>query len=271
MAQGTAVAHAFASWTPTTVGADFGYYQLQRFDPATDWADVARITDETVSRFDDFEGRRGVVSSYRLRVVNRFGAASQWTDVDTAEPEPVDCSVVSFTTNEAPDLNVEYEDQAPRSYQFHEHVEWSEMIGRDVAVAFREMEDRGDELAFTLLLATTTLPLTTEQGRAAFAPMLAIARARLSYVCVLDGDGNRWFCSIRTPSGAWRAVAAAASTARSYTMPVTAREVTRTPSTPDATMTTVVMFGAEGSFGPAQDRTVVSTGQSFAIDVVEGW
>lgn len=272
MATGLDVHHAAISWTPTGYGVDFDHYEIQRRDDLTDWEPIAHITDEVVSAFDDYEGRRDVVSTYRMRVVLTYGAASAWSVTDTAEPPALDCSAVSFVSNEDPALNVEYEDQAPRAYEFPEHVEWRELYGRDLAVAFRELEDRGDELTFQLMAGTTTIPLTEQPGRRAFDPMLAIARAPLSYVCVLDGDGNRWFSSVRTPSGAWRAVQQASGTpARFHTMPIAAREVTRQPSTPDVVETTIVLWGAEGTFTVAQDRETTTTGHSFAVQPVDGW
>lgn len=76
------------TWTKTSLGASFLRYELQRNDdadphPVLGWQTIGKFLSETVEEFDDYESRRGVEASYRLRVVHTNGVASNWTAVAT--------------------------------------------------------------------------------------------------------------------------------------------------------------------------------------------
>lgn len=70
------------TWDQTGLSASFGSYQIERDDDGT-WRPIAAISTESVEEFDDYESRRGIEASYRLRVVHVNGIASDWTATGT--------------------------------------------------------------------------------------------------------------------------------------------------------------------------------------------
>ena len=145
-----------------------------------------------------------------------------------------DC-FLALVSNEDPTLNLEINDLAPRVFGFPEGRQLLELFQRDYRVAFAETEDRGDQFDATLLLygksGSHGVVEAPTAGRTAFAALLAIARAQLSYVCVLNSVGDRWFCSLAVTGGIWDEPGA------TYTAQVRFTQVTNTPSTPDAVVT----------------------------------
>lgn len=222
------IEYAHLSWTPTSLGADFAAYEIQRnHDEDLGWQRIGYITTEAAGEADDYEPRRGVTAQYRMRVIRTDGAVSAWTPIDTGATSDEDCTIW-FTSNEDPTQNQEWTDQRPRAYEFLENTEEVEMHGRDYALVFREMETRGDRFTLALTLNTDDAPVGAV-GRQVFQPLIDLARdPDLSYVCVLDSDGNRWQAALLTPSGERYEPGSI------YTMPVIVREVSATPSTPDA-------------------------------------
>lgn len=77
---GPAILHyAAVDWASTALGGNFGQYELQRSDDNTTWATIAIITTESASNFSDVECLRNAIQYYRVRVVRKDGAASDWT------------------------------------------------------------------------------------------------------------------------------------------------------------------------------------------------
>lgn len=223
------------TWTGPSpaLGADFGYYQLQRLgtDGST-WEDIAVITDEDVVEFADYEGRLGVEECYRARTFRSDGASSFWTDTECATAPTAGCGY-TFTTNEAPELNVAYADVydrvAEREYAFAEadEVVLRTMLGRDYHVAFRPLAHRGVAFSRLLLIGALTAPVAGV-GPPAVDALRQLARATVSYVCVRDNDGNRWYGSIAVPS------LTARQPAQLHRATLRFVETTATPSAPDA-------------------------------------
>lgn len=216
---------AHLTWTATSLGASFAAYEIERNDSTAGYQRIAEITAEATADFDDYEGRRGVLASYRMRVRRTDGAVSAWTSTATTTPA-VQTSRLLLVSNEDPTLNVElYLAAVDRVYGFPERVEEWEMHGRDNVVIIRDLEDLGDDLLFEVLLDPATASATP--GRAAFQPVLDIARdPDLSYVAVLDSDGNRWLAAVLADAGRRR------NPKGVHSMPLRAREITDTPSTP---------------------------------------
>ncbi len=207
-------------WSKTSLGSRFSRYEIERSDPTTDWQRIAEPTDEATVAFDDFEGRRGVESSYRIRVMRNDGAVSVWTDPAAATPQAVSGRWL-FVSNEFPPISKSYYCQEPNSFEILDNQVILELYGRDGAVSFRGLEDRLD--AFTLEVWVES----DQVGRAVFEELKTLIRTNLSYVCVLDPDGWRWFAALSLGTGVqeWREGLC--------TIPIAVRELTRTPSKPD--------------------------------------
>jgi hypothetical protein len=227
--------HVTVTWAAPTGGApaDFGGYEIERWDARTGWAPVALIADDTQTSWDDHEARLGEETTYRMRTV-RGGddIAGDWETTDPVTVPAPDGCLLSFSSNEAPDDGLAYADvyqgDPARAYAFPEAAETvtHRIYGRDYVAAFRPTEVRG--VAFTRVLdivhADDAGTFPSPQGPDQFAPLRALARADLSYVCVRDGDGNRWFASITVPDGVSRVWAGA------HKATVNVTETTATPT-----------------------------------------
>ena len=228
-----AIAFASLTWTATALGADFGTYEVERLGPDGLWQQIANITTESVTEFRDFEGRRGEIERYRMRVVDNLGASSVYTSQATEQANAEDCEWL-LVTNEDPALNVAYDPGPFRAYNFRntDEITRRRIYGRDFATQFGPLEQRGVSFSLPLTInaqdsADPAPGIPTSPGIPVFAPIRAIADAALSYVCVLDDQGNRFYAGISLLPG-------------SHTMPghryfvtVDVGEVTDTPSTPD--------------------------------------
>lgn len=198
------IPYASLGWDPTSLGADFGRYELERLgtDGVT-WQLIASIDDEPSDGFDDYEARLGLEESYRLRVVRSDGAASYYTDVETVTLNPAGCGY-TFTSNEAPAASVGYPDtydgRAVRTYDFPEagEVDYRVLFGRDNVVAFHPLSRRGVRFDRRLVIGGFAAP-AAGVGPPAAALLRDLVWASLPYVCVRDNDGNRWFASVRVP------------------------------------------------------------------------
>lgn len=230
----TGIGYVQISWDASGLGADFRRYELQRYDadPATsEWVTIAVVTDEALTGFVDVEARLGVSSCYRVRVIrDSDGIPSLWSDEDCAIA-PVEGCELTFTTNEDTAQSLAYADVydrvAERSYEFPEaeEVQVRQLYGRDYQVAFHPLERRGVGFTRTLILAG--LVIGGRVGPPVADALRDLAVAPVSYVCVRDSDGNRWFGSIRIPSLAVRQPGAF------HWCQLIFIETTATPSTPD--------------------------------------
>lgn len=215
------------SWTPPSpaLGADFAYYTIQRVHWTGDSSNetIAIITDEAVSVFYDYEAAIGVDEWYRMAVTNTAGVQSNWTTyVIAANGAPSPGTGLVFTSNELPERGVVfpdvYPDKVSRDFDFPESSESKllTMYGRDHFVAFAPLSRRGVTFQRTLAIESgpatlfadpSNFPTLTGVGPIAVDAIRELARSSLSYVCVRDEVGNRWFghlqvlsLSVRPPS-----------------------------------------------------------------------
>lgn len=230
------IRRARISWTSTTLGALFAYYELERNDTGA-WVAIAKLTAESANHFDDYEARRGVSTQYRMRVRRTDGAVSAYTTPSSGvNSYPSGCTL-AFVSNElAPASYIEANDETPRRYGFPERAQTVEMYGRDKAVTFKATESEGDEFTTRLLLyanfddtdPTVSAVPAALAGRQAFEAIRALSRLNVSYVCVLDSDGNRWYASLSV-----KATERAAGPGRDwYYATIQVRETASIPSTP---------------------------------------
>jgi hypothetical protein len=217
------------------VSDTFEAYLIERNDSELGYQEIARITSPLVTEFDDYEGRRNVTALYRMRVLRTDGSLSLYSSIDDALPVYTQCGY-QFTTNEEPALNLEYLDEPDRSFEFPDVAQEWELYDRDYAVVFRETENRGDVFTIDLWLYMGGTPASNNvpdalRGRPAFQALIDLVRAQLSYVCVLDQDGTRWFAALLMD----KSKAVRKDPGEKYLFPIRVRQVTATPSTPDVT------------------------------------
>lgn len=197
---------ATITWSPAVSGSpDVAAYQVDRMDDLSpDWERVAYVVGRTTARWDDIEVRIGVKSSYRIRVVRTDGVTGDWSAPVTVTI-PVGQVALSFSSNAAAGMGCVYPEvwqgEITREWAFLEagDVELRRMFGRNRQVAFRPLERRGDQFTRTILL--NALCAVTLPSMATYSPLRDLAWAPIPYVCVRDGEGNRWYASLTVPGG----------------------------------------------------------------------
>lgn len=218
----------------------FGYYELQRMDTiTTDWQTIMKATAVATTGFNDYEARVGILTSYRIRAVDVYDFPGQWSATVTATiTEPgviIGCTgghLLIFTSNEEQDgsLNLAYssvwEDRVEEGFAFPEarFVELQAMYNRDFFTAFRPTERGGEQFARTVLVQAAAI---SPETLADFTSLRDMAWANVSYICVRDEDGNRWFATVLVPGGR------VTLNRTLYMAPVEVIEVTDTPSEVD--------------------------------------
>jgi hypothetical protein len=208
----TAIQYNQLTWT-----ASSGPYvvELQRMDTVdTDWQTIMMHASPAsgAGTFNDYEARVGLLSSYRIREVNAFGFAGSWSSTVTATiAEPgvtIGCTghVLIFTSNEVQDgsrnlaYSTAWQGRVEEAFSFPEasSVQLQAMYDRDFVTAFRSTERGGERFERELLIQAAAISPPT---LADFHGLRDMAWADLSYVCVRDDDGNRWFATVIVPSG----------------------------------------------------------------------
>lgn len=206
------------SWDNFSVApANFGHYELQRYDvDDPEWRTIALLDDPGESTFTDYEARVGLLTSYRIRSLNVMDFAGAWSVAVTStltSPGVVTSAgdavgVLIFTSNEGPTGNVAYTESFSGSSveQFNfpeaEEVKLQQLYGRDYTVAFRPLERGGTRFERVLLVNALGVPTATLDR--SFRSLRDLAWADLSYVCVRDELGNRWFAAITVPDATVR-------------------------------------------------------------------
>lgn len=220
------ISYVQATWTATTLDEEFDHYEIERTENATDFFLVAEITTEAVTEYRDYEPQRGGSAGYRLRVVRIDGAKSDWTAVQTELIPSAD--LWAFTSNEAPDLNVEFQvwsdEQKAHTWKMPRNQKEYAIAGRDGAIVLRGVEDPLDQ--FTLNIVVTGQS-TDGVGRRIAEPFEAIAKEDLAYVCVHSPDDDRWLANVIVDEMEQE------EGGQVYTLPAAVRELTEVPSVVD--------------------------------------
>lgn len=216
----------------------FGSYELQRMDTVdTTWRTIMRATAPGTTGFSDFEARVGIASSYRIRGVDVYDFVGPWSSTVTiTTPSPGASGgcisqghVLLFTTNErqSGSSNLAYssvwEGQVSEDFTFPESsfVQLQAMYNRDFFTAFRPTERGGEQFQRTVLVQAAAISPPT---LADFTSLRDMAWDDVSYICVRDEGGNRWFATVIVPSGR------VLHNRKLYLAPVQVIEVTETPS-----------------------------------------
>lgn len=253
----TAIGLVRLTWG-AVAASGFSYYEVQRKDPnpkTNAYATIGKVTDRIQPNFADFEARRGVVSTYQVRVVRDDGTPSDWSAPATGTPPaPTGGSAaLVFTSNVDPRGSVAYteswegEPQLDFAFPEADTRQLLRLYQRDMQMAFRPSERGGAAFNRLLLIASgiTTGPPGAVYGQAKYGvstygaglllpPDQAFDRLRdlawdpnLPYVCVLDERGGRWLANINVPSGNVRPGIGL------YLAQIAVTETTATPSTGD--------------------------------------
>jgi hypothetical protein len=227
----TLTANCFLSEWELGIGDKFYAYVIERSDDGgATWNTIARLTSINAHRFDDYEALRNTTATYRMRTESVDFAYSLYTAEGTSLPVYTQCGYL-LTSNEDPTLNLEYLDSPDREYQFPDVAHEWQLYARDYAVVFRETENRGDVFTINFWLYMDGTPVTNNvpvnlTGRIAFQDLINLIRAPLSYVCVLDQDGNRWLAALLMD----KSTATRKEPGGKYLFPIRVRQVTATPS-----------------------------------------
>jgi hypothetical protein len=185
------------TWSATTLGSDFGGYQIER-DDTGEFVQIRYGTEEDADVTDDRESIRGEEAGYRLRVV-RAGdwVPSPWTDETFATADAYGSEVV-FASNWLEDSNAvnrtpEYGWGQPNNDRV------LQLAGRNYQIVFQESENRGDggsdgfEIEAIVFAGSDEALQPVPDGRAAFAPLIDFLRIYTPYLAVLDFMGGRWY------------------------------------------------------------------------------
>jgi hypothetical protein len=234
----------FVTGTPLITG--FCAYQVERRDTLdTEWRRIAHITDQGILCFNDFEGRIGVASSYRVRVCRLDGVCGDWTTVTgfvRAGPSlsinapavtGTGCSGLIFTSNEDPSATLAYPylfeavltPQEDFTFIEAETAVIQRLHMRDYQVVFKPLERGG--VRFSRAMEVNTLAVPPQRLDRGFTSLRDLAWESLSYVAVLDTRGNRWFAVVLVPAASIR------EKRQQYIAQVEIIEVTDTPTVVD--------------------------------------
>lgn len=216
----TGMAAVSVTWTSISVSAPsasgtFGYYEVQRQDDVdSTWETVATFFTTANTSLIDREARVGVASRYRVRVVTDYGIEGPFSATVTATIPATDPSVWLFSSTW--DLfgvylfaGVETGDSQPAlnlSYYEGTSVTYQEMFGRNNRVGFHGTERGGQTFSVTLLTNQGMISPSAMGPR--FETFRTLAWNRISdtyswtnpYVCVRNGEGDRWYASVEIPA-----------------------------------------------------------------------
>jgi hypothetical protein len=194
------------SWSAAPSGTpDIAAYHIDRMDDLDpDWKRVGLVVGRTTTVWNDHEVSIGIRSQYRVRVLRTDAVVGDWS-TPASITVPTGQVALAFSSNAATGMGCVYPEvwsgEVTREWSFQEFddVQLRRMYGRQRVVAFRPLERRGDGFSRTVLLSfgcTVALP-----SMDLFRPLRDLAWAPIPYVCVRDGEGNRWYVSLRVPTG----------------------------------------------------------------------
>jgi len=192
-------------WEPTTLGATFSYYQIDRQIDGGAWETIGHITTEAAVQYQDKEAPFCRPVTYRIRVV-RAGdlIPSVWTTtIDQTLPTP-DC--VYYLSSNLLDVQLAYNAGDRTVWQFpsSDEVQIAPRAGGDYQQALVHSEWRGDVFDLDLTVwAPANRAATPGPGedRWTFDPLIALTRAAVPYICVRDRTGRRWYANVNVEEG----------------------------------------------------------------------
>lgn len=238
----TGISYNNVTWTAlgasSMAASGFGYYELQRYDAVdAEWNTILHANSPLVTGFHDYEARIGIESRYRIRFQHRLLFPSNWSaEVANTLTGPgvtgngVGNSAIVFSTNENQSggsslaYTLVWDSTPDESFTFIEagDVQLQQMYLRDFQMAFRPLERGGERFQRTLLVQAAAVP--SGLIRDGFKSLRDLAWDDVSYVCVRNELGDRWYATVLVPSGN------VMRNRRLYMAQVDIIEVTDTPS-----------------------------------------
>lgn len=210
----------FTEFTVRPPDHAFGGYELQRFDSRTGLFETIMLASSpAVTGFSDYEARVDTNSVYRIRAVNLYQFAGQWSTQVTGAPATPGVSgngtcdltgALMFTSNadQTGARNCAYImqwDADPPTEGFTlpeaQRVNFEELYNRDGRVAFHGTERGLEAFSRQLLIQAAAIDPSV---LANVKTLRDLAWADLPYVCVRDDKGNRWYANVRVPDVAIR-------------------------------------------------------------------
>ena len=213
----SAITYHSLTWNnPGITGSGFSYYEIQRSDAYdSTWQTIAKLPTEATTSFRDYEARVGVLTSYRIRVVNALGFAGIFSatvsgtiaapGVTLGSADKSGVLLFTSNTNQAGVYTLAYIEALSttptEAVTFPESgrlkLQW--MYGHDDQTAFYPTERGGEQFTRTILVnnAGVTGPVV-QRG---FQSLRDMAWAGLPYVCVRNEIGDRWYANVSVPSG----------------------------------------------------------------------
>jgi hypothetical protein len=179
------------------------------------WETIMLSSTTSVSGFNDYEARVGILSSYRIRRLNTYGFYGPWSSTLTATITAPGVAVgvtgghvLIFTTNSRQNgsSNLAYlpiwdsSDTITEDFTFPEagFLTLQAMYNKDFFTAFRPLERGGERFQRNILVQAAAI---SPETLADFTSLRNMAWDTVPYICVRDEDGNRWFAAINVPSG----------------------------------------------------------------------
>jgi len=205
-----------ASIVSGTSNVAYSAFELQRMDTVEPgWQTIMLASNMGVTGFADYEARVGILSSYRIRVVDVYDFPGPWSSTITATISSPGVSggclsgghVLIFTSNEHQNgsINLAYStawmgESVEEDFVFPEagFVQLQLMYNKDFVTAFRPLERGGERFNRTLLVQAAAIAPET---LADFRSLRDMAWDTVNYICVRDEDGNRWFATVLVPGG----------------------------------------------------------------------
>lgn len=180
---------------------------------------IVKQDELSITRFNDYEARVGIPTNYQINLVDDQGVVGFSVGTGlvntipapgvTGDPNCIKASgthVLIFTSNEGLGTkNLAYttawQGGVEESFSFPESgfVQLQAMYGKDFYTAFHGTERGGDRFQRAVLVQAAAIP--PETLAAGFKGLRDMAWQDVSYICVRDEDGNRWFASVLVPQG----------------------------------------------------------------------
>jgi hypothetical protein len=225
------IQYANCTWAATSLAALFAYYEIHRTeDGGTNWSPIANLTSEAQTSFKDYEGDRGTLCGYRIRVVRTDGAFSAWSSTQSVTPAKLASDVWAFVCNENQGaFNCIYKKLGGGTYTFPEadEVGFHPVFDEDFYTVTRPTEQRGAQTEISVVMSSLRSynQGSNTLGWALYDRLRSLARAQVDYVCVHDPWGNRMLAVITVPEGPiggempWVAVIRIKQTTITYSLP----------------------------------------------------
>lgn len=211
----TGISYHRVTWSPVSIAVTgFGQYELQRFDSLdNEWQTIMTASSPSVTGFNDYEARVGILSQYRIRACDVLDFCGAWTTGSGTIPAPgvattgSGAGVLIFTSNadQAGAYNLAYCMQfgsggAVEEFAFPEAgtVAFQDMYNKDFPTAFKQLERGGEQFSRTLLIHAAAI---SPEKLADFRSLRDMAWADVPYIAVRDELGDRWYATVMVPAG----------------------------------------------------------------------